>query len=102
LQITGGFVLLWRLVHANFAQVAETCMQIFPILHVRGSHLGSICMQLAAKRLIDLVCIAASWIQNFNSLAAIVLESRQFFCNDAGSICIEKKKNERQIFKNQK
>jgi len=51
----------------------------FLILHARGSHMDSICRQLAAKRQIDVACIAASWLQNLHALAAITLQCRQFF-----------------------
>jgi len=36
-------------------------------------------MQLAAKRQIDVECIAASRVQNLHPLAAITLQSRQLF-----------------------
>jgi len=38
--------------NAICAQVDATQMNIFPILHVRGGYLGSVCIRLAAKRLI--------------------------------------------------
>jgi len=86
--------------HAISTYVAATRMQIFPIFNAHGCYLASICMRLAAKRLIYLACIAASRMQNLDALAAIALQSRQFFCHDAGSMDIEIKK--RQIFKNLK
>jgi len=59
-------------------------MQIFLIFHACGGCLGSICMRLAAKRLIDLACVAAGWMQNLHALAAIALQSRQFFAIKQG------------------
>jgi len=48
-------------------------MQIFQILHAHGDYLESICMQLAAERLIDLACVADSRTQYLHLLAAIAL-----------------------------
>jgi len=59
-------------------------MQIFPLLLARGGYLGSNCMQLADKWIIDLACIAASQRQNLHALAAIALQSRQFFAMTQG------------------
>jgi len=42
------------------------------------------CNLIAAKRLIDLACIAVSWMQNLHALAAIALQSRQFFAMRQG------------------
>jgi len=89
-QCIGGFTFLWPLAHANFAYVfsvwspvacnlkpggSYTHMQIFPILHAHGGYLGSICMQLAAKQLINLACIAAIRMQRLHALTAIALQS---------------------------
>jgi len=74
--------------------VAAIRMQIFLILHARCGYLGSNCLRLAAKRKIDLACIAASRMQNLHTLAAIALQSRQFcaIMQYAGRINIEEKK----------
>jgi len=40
--------------------------------------------ELAAKRLIDLACIAASLMQNMHVIAAIALQSSQFFAGTRG------------------
>jgi len=39
---------------------------------------------LAAKRLVDLACKAATWTPNLHALAAIALQSRQFFAMTQG------------------
>jgi len=41
-------------------------------------------MQLAAKRQVDVACIAASRVQNLHALAAITLQSCQFFAMTVG------------------
>jgi len=61
----------------------------FPILHARGGHMDSICMRLAAKRQVDVACIAASRLQNLHALAAITLQSRQFFAMTLGDQLFE-------------
>jgi len=52
---------------------------IFPFLHARGGPLGLNCMRLVAIRQKVLACIAASQMQNLHALAAITMQSRQFF-----------------------
>jgi len=64
LQRTGGF-----------ACKAASCMLI--------------CMRLAAKRQVDVACIAASRLQNSHALAAITLQSRQFFAMTLGDQLFE-------------
>ena len=83
MQILHMFLQFGRQLHAIWTHVAVTRMQIFPILHACDGYLDSICMWLAAKPQIDLACIAASRMQTLHELAAIALQSRRFFCNDA-------------------
>jgi len=109
LQFTGGFALLWQLAHAYFAYTysmfavwpSVACNwnpggrwkhANFPDFVCPRTYLVSICRRLAAKWLIELVCIAAIQMQNLHALAAFALQSCQFFCNVAGSINIETKK----------
>jgi hypothetical protein len=51
--------------------------------------MDSICMRLAAKRQVDVSCIAASRVQNLHALAAITLQSRQFFAMTLGDQLFE-------------
>jgi len=97
LHATGGYTYktilqCGRQSHANWTQVAATRMQIdlfLPILHTHGRHMDSICLRLAAKRQVDVACIAASRLQNLHALAAITLQSRQFFAMTLGDQLFE-------------
>jgi len=85
MQILHRFFAVWPLVacnlnpggrytHANFPDFA--CAWRLPGFNLHG---------LVAKRLIYLACVATSQMQNLHELAAIALQSRQFFAMTRGA-----------------